>query len=286
MKILLVDDNPNIVKMVTKFFRLKEGNYETDSASNGMEAIAKYPVFKPDFVILDISMPVMDGIETLTKLVEMDKTASVIMASAAGSSDKIDECRRKGAKGFVEKPFAPEELLTIINNLIKSGPTGKDRVTIFSLAGKRIEGSLRKMIEYDVSVELKNVESHKGTSADSVNQIVIPEDSFGFTCELSGQVNGVIVGVIKKEHLFTMCGKEDTVVLPEDEATFFELFNILNNNLIRELKDYMQANIQLTVPRYFISEKDSKFEGKQFIVTNYEIKLADNTYPLSYYIWM
>jgi len=171
LKILLVDDNPNIVKMTSKFFRLKEGDYETDTASNGVEAIAKYPIFKPDFVILDISMPVMDGIETLTKLLEMDNSASIIMASAAGSSDKIDECRKKGAKGFVEKPFAPEELLTIINNLIKSGPTGKDRVTIFTLAGKRIEGSLRKMIEYTVSVELTNVESHKGTPTNSVNQI-------------------------------------------------------------------------------------------------------------------
>ena len=65
--------------MATKFFMLQEGTYETEIANNGAEAIAKYQTFKPDVVILDIAMPIMDGIETLTKLRAMDETASVIM---------------------------------------------------------------------------------------------------------------------------------------------------------------------------------------------------------------
>ena len=84
MRILAVDDNPNITQMVAKFFRLKKGDYGVDIASNGKEALAKYRTYKPDVVILDITMPEMDGIETLTKLMIMDPTASVIMASAAG----------------------------------------------------------------------------------------------------------------------------------------------------------------------------------------------------------
>ena len=304
MKILLVDDNTSITKMASKFFKLADGNYEVDIANNGAEGVAKYSSFQPDVVILDLAMPVMDGKETLVRILSMDKQATVIIASASGSQDTVDECLKKGARGFVEKPYSPDELLTMINNTISSGTKGTDLVTVFSLAGNKVEASLRKMIEYTVSVELKNVESHEGTYAnastysntdssrvkhldgpDTTSQIIVPEDSYGFTCEISGQVSGVVVGVIKKDDLFTMCGKEDAVVLADDEANFMEIFNILNNNMTNELAEFVGAKVERSPPRYFDAEKDSKFDGKKFTIANYEIKLGDNLIPLDFYTW-
>jgi len=304
MKILLVDDNPSITKMTSKFFKLQGDSYQVDIANNGAEGVSKYSSFQPDVVILDLAMPVMDGKETLVRILSMDKDATVIIASASGSQDIVDECLKKGARGFVEKPFSPEELLTMINNTLSSGTKGKDLVTVFSIAGNKVEASLRKMIEYTVSVELKNVESFEGTYAnastysdtdssrvkrldgqDSAGQIIIPEDSYGFTCELSGQVSGVIVGVIKKDDLFTMCGKEDAIVIADDEANFMEIFNILNNNMTNELATFVGAKVDRSPPRYFDAEKDSKFDGKKFTIANYEIKLGDNLFPLDFYLW-
>ena len=120
---------------------------------------------------------------------------------------------------------------------------------------------------------------------DAANQIVVPDDSYGYTCDITGQLTGVIVGVIKKDHLFTICGKEDKTVLAEDEANFFEIFNILNNNITNQFGDFMETKIDRSPPRYFDAEKDSKFDGKKFIEAHYEIKLAENTYPLDFYFW-
>jgi len=72
LKILAVDDNPSIRKMITTFFKLEDGDYEVETAENGAVALSKYETFKPDIVIMDISMPVMDGIEALTQLRKKD----------------------------------------------------------------------------------------------------------------------------------------------------------------------------------------------------------------------
>jgi len=192
----------------------------------------------------------------------------------------------------------------MINNTLSSGTKGRDIVTVFSLAGSKVEASLRKMIEYEVSVKLIDVALNDAQYADaatysntdssrvkridgpeSENKIVVPDDSVGFTCEISLQITGVIVGVIKKDHLFTICGKEDSAVLPDDEANFFEIFNILNNNVMAQLAEFMDAKFSRSPPRYFDAEKDSQLNGKKLIVANYEIKLAENSYPLDFYIW-
>jgi len=103
MKILLVDDNTSITKMASKFFKMQGDNYEVEIANNGAEAVAKYSTFQPNVVILDLAMPVMDGEETLTRIISMDKTATIIIATASGSQDKIDECLKKGSTRICRK---------------------------------------------------------------------------------------------------------------------------------------------------------------------------------------
>jgi len=267
--------------MATKFFMLQEGTYETEIANNGAEAIAKYQTFKPDVVILDIAMPIMDGIQTLTKLREMDETASVIMASASGSSENIDLCLKKGAKGFVEKPFSPDELLTTINNVIKAGTSGKDLVTVFSLAGNKMESSFRKMTDSESAMKLLDVvmneakqsqeitysgqdtsQTQSVSEVDEIETIEVPDTSFGFSCEISGQQNGVVVAVINRKDLYVLCGKEPLQIpTPQDKDDFLEIFNILNNNIMIQISEFMGSKVQLGPPRYFDKSKDNAYPG-------------------------
>ncbi|KMY49219.1 hypothetical protein AC625_06520 [Peribacillus loiseleuriae] len=73
-------------------------------ASNGFEAVEQYVFFRPDVVIMDITMPNMNGIEALKSILENDSKANVIMCSALGQEYLINEALELGAKGFIVKP--------------------------------------------------------------------------------------------------------------------------------------------------------------------------------------
>lgn len=83
-------------------------------AENGIQAIEMYQMYSPDIVILDITMPLLNGIDTLKELLKMDREAKVIMCSAMGQQSIISEALKLGAKDFVVKPYF-QNLVTIVN---------------------------------------------------------------------------------------------------------------------------------------------------------------------------
>lgn len=109
-KVLVVDDSSLIRKMLRQL--LEKNNYAVvGEATNGQEAVDMYPQVKPDVVTLDVTMPVMDGVEALKKIKEIDKDAKVIMLTAAGQKDRIMEALKLGALAFITKPFDENDLL-------------------------------------------------------------------------------------------------------------------------------------------------------------------------------
>lgn len=117
-KILVCDD---ALFMRTKTMRLlSEHGYEVVDASNGQEAIAKYVSEKPDVVLMDITMPVMDGIEGLKGIKAKDSDAKVIIVTALGQRSMVLEAVRAGAKDFIVKPFQPEKLLEAVKKQCQS----------------------------------------------------------------------------------------------------------------------------------------------------------------------
>lgn len=74
-------------------------------AENGLRAVQKYKELKPDVVTLDITMPEMQGLEALEKILEYDKSANVIMVSAMGQQSFVVDALKAGAKDFIVKPF-------------------------------------------------------------------------------------------------------------------------------------------------------------------------------------
>ena len=109
-KIMIVDDSSLIRKMLRQL--LEKNNYAVVAeAVNGQEAVEMYKNVKPDLVTLDVTMPVMDGVEALKEIKESDKDAKVIMVTAAGQKDRIIEALKLGALAFVTKPFDEDDLL-------------------------------------------------------------------------------------------------------------------------------------------------------------------------------
>ncbi len=116
-KILIVDDSRTSRKILKGI--LENAGYEViGEATNGQEGYERYVELKPDIVTMDITMPVLDGIEALKKIKAGYPDAKVVMVTAAGQKTKMVEAVQNGANEFVSKPFEPEQLKTIIEKVM------------------------------------------------------------------------------------------------------------------------------------------------------------------------
>lgn len=115
--VLIVDDA--LFMRVTIGNMLKECGFEVvGESSNGKDAIAQYKQLKPDLVTMDITMPKMTGIEAVKQIISFDPQAKIIMITALGQQKKIMESIDSGAKDFITKPFNPEHLKEVVNNVM------------------------------------------------------------------------------------------------------------------------------------------------------------------------
>jgi two-component system chemotaxis response regulator CheY len=115
-KILVVDDAAFMRMRCSKL--LTENGYEVVEAENGLDAIAKYKENAPDAVLLDITMPEMDGLTALKEIRKVDPEAKVAMVTAMGQQSMIMDAIKSGAKDFVVKPFQPDRVLAAVKKLV------------------------------------------------------------------------------------------------------------------------------------------------------------------------
>lgn len=119
-KILVVDDEPGVVMIMSKV--LKHNGYKVITASDGIECIAKAENELPDLILLDNTMPNMDGPTALGKLKASQKTKGipVIVVTAYGSEENIAKAQKGGAATYIVKPFDYSVLLERISQVLKS----------------------------------------------------------------------------------------------------------------------------------------------------------------------
>jgi two-component system chemotaxis response regulator CheY len=117
--ILLVDDEPHIRKFVSLILR-QLCQPRLLEAGNGEEALTTYQRENPDLVLLDVSMPVMDGLETLKHLKEIDPDAVVIMLTSIVNRQSIEEALTLGAANYVRKDTPKEEIAQALTETISS----------------------------------------------------------------------------------------------------------------------------------------------------------------------
>ena len=118
IKVLGVDDSPFIHKAITKaldpeFFEICE------FARNGRQGVNGYTANQPDVVLMDITMPIMDGLEASKQIMALDPKAKIILLSAMWDDELIETAKVIGISANMNKPFKSEELTMAINNLCK-----------------------------------------------------------------------------------------------------------------------------------------------------------------------
>lgn len=107
--ILLIDDEAHIRKYVGLILR-QLGNVKILEATNGQEGVAAYQRENPDLVLLDVNMPIMDGIETLKKLKEIDPDSVVVMLTSLANRQTIEQASELGAANYIRKDTPKEEI--------------------------------------------------------------------------------------------------------------------------------------------------------------------------------
>ena len=117
-KTIMITDDAMFMRVTLKNMLTNNGYQVVAEACNGEDAVAKYAQFKPNLVTMDITMPVMDGIEACRAIKAADAGANVIMCTAMGQKNMVIEALQAGAKDFIVKPFKPEQVLDKIKKLI------------------------------------------------------------------------------------------------------------------------------------------------------------------------
>ncbi len=111
-KILVVDDSAFARMRTAKL--LADNGFEVEEAANGAEAVRKYQQVRPTLVLMDITMPVMDGLQALREIKRQDASARVVMCSALGQKSVVLEAIKAGAVDFLVKPLQPQRLLDVV----------------------------------------------------------------------------------------------------------------------------------------------------------------------------
>ncbi len=115
-KILIVDDAEFLRVRITKM--LSGDGFEVFEAENGLKALNTYKEVHPDVVLMDVTMPEMDGLSALKEIRKFDPQARVVMLTALGQESVVLEAVKSGARDFIVKPFERERVVNAIQKLI------------------------------------------------------------------------------------------------------------------------------------------------------------------------
>ena len=118
-KSILICDDAAFMRMMIKDILTKNGYNIAGEAENGAKAVEKYEETKPDLVLMDITMPEMDGIQALKKIKEKNPNASVVMCSAMGQQAMVIESIQSGARDFIVKPFQPDRVIEAVKKAVE-----------------------------------------------------------------------------------------------------------------------------------------------------------------------
>jgi len=116
MKVLIADDSEFMRSLLREI--LEEEYTIAGEAENGVEAIELYGESDPDLVMMDIVMPIRDGIEATDEITDSDPNAKVIMCTSVGQEQKMKNAIQAGAEGYITKPFQKPSVLEEIENVV------------------------------------------------------------------------------------------------------------------------------------------------------------------------
>lgn len=116
-RVLIVDDAA-FMRMMIKDILNKNGYEVAGEAENGLKALEKYKELTPDLVLMDITMPEMNGIDAVKNIKAIDPGAKIVMCSAMGQQAMVIESIQAGAKDFIVKPFQADRVLEAVRKVV------------------------------------------------------------------------------------------------------------------------------------------------------------------------
>jgi len=116
-RVMIVDDAIFMRKVLREI--LTENGYDVVGEVNrGTDVLEKFKEWKPDLVTMDIMLPGIDGIDAVREIMKVDTDARIVMISALGQDELVDEALKAGAKGFIVKPFIPSQVIDVIKKIL------------------------------------------------------------------------------------------------------------------------------------------------------------------------
>jgi len=182
-KILCIDDDLSIRTMLDKSLRAE--GYDVITAMNGEEGVELAESQEPDLILLDIGLPGINGIETLTRIKKANPDASAIMITAEGTIESAVAAMKAGARNYIQKPFNTDELQLLIAetletvrlkrevSVLRSAQRDRsdvDRVVAESPAFKRVLKMAQRIAESDSTTVL--IEGESGTGKEHIAQMI------------------------------------------------------------------------------------------------------------------
>ena len=180
-RVLVVEDDSNIAELLRLY--LKKEGFEVDIAGDGGSGVSKFVSFKPDIVLLDIMLPVMDGWEVCRRIRGISSTPIIMLTAKSETEDKVNGLEM-GADDYMTKPFAIEELLARIRVALRKSAKQKDRAaeTVLSckgvelrpdahevaVCGEKVELTIREFTLLQTLLEHKNIVLSRDTLIDQV----------------------------------------------------------------------------------------------------------------------
>jgi len=118
-RVLIVDDAQFTRNMLKNIISKIEQIEVVGEASNGVEAISLYKKLSPDLVTMDLVMPEKGGIEATEEILKINSKALIVVVSALGQEALVLEAAKKGAKDFIQKPFKTEQIIEVMDRILK-----------------------------------------------------------------------------------------------------------------------------------------------------------------------
>ncbi|WP_404422766.1 response regulator transcription factor [Nibricoccus sp. IMCC34717] len=118
-KVLVVDDELHIRKLITLIAKQVD-SFEIIEATNGAEAVEMYTQHRPDMVLMDVNMPMMDGIEALRRMNEIDPAALVVMLTSLANRQTVEEALHGGAVHYLRKDTPKDEIIAELRKIVKT----------------------------------------------------------------------------------------------------------------------------------------------------------------------
>lgn len=153
-KILIIDDEEHIVELIR--YNLQNAGYETVEAYNGVDGLSLAKTEKPTIILLDVMLPVMDGLEVCKNLRSSEQTKGIPIIMLTAKSEEIDKILglELGADDYITKPFSVRELMARIKAVLRRSSSEAEESTVFSFSDVMIDYDKHQVTKNNQKVEL------------------------------------------------------------------------------------------------------------------------------------